>query len=147
MTLDPHADHLQTLVRFFETLTEESIASLPALYAAEAYFKDPFNEVDSVAGIERIFTHMFRQVEAPRFVVTDAVHRRDQAFLIWTFHFRRRGRSSAEFCIRGSSHVRFGPDGRVLYHRDYWDAAEELYAKFPVLGWLMRTLKDRMRTR
>jgi hypothetical protein len=28
-------------------------------------------------------------------------------------------------------------------HRDYWDAAEELYEKLPVLGGLMRWLKTR----
>jgi steroid Delta-isomerase len=26
-------------------------------------------------------------------------------------------------------------------HRDYWDAAEELYEKLPILGGLMRWLK------
>jgi hypothetical protein len=31
----------------------------------------------------------------------------------------------------------------VAYHRDYWDAAEELYEKLPVLGGLMRFLKRR----
>jgi hypothetical protein len=28
-------------------------------------------------------------------------------------------------------------------HRDYWDAAEELYEKLPVLGSVMRWLKAR----
>jgi len=32
---------------------------------------------------------------------------------------------------------------RVAVHRDYWDAAEELYEKLPVLGSLMRWLKRR----
>ena len=27
-------------------------------------------------------------------------------------------------------------------HRDYWDAAEELYEKLPLLGALMRWLKS-----
>jgi steroid delta-isomerase len=40
--------------------------------------------------------------------------------------------------------VRFGPDGRVTYHRDYWDAAGELYAKLPVVGPLMRYLARKM---
>ena len=35
------------------------------------------------------------------------------------------------------------PDGRIALHRDYWDAAEELYEKLPVLGVLMRWLKSR----
>ena len=33
--------------------------------------------------------------------------------------------------------------GRVAFHRDYWDAAEELYEKLPGLGGLMRWLKRR----
>jgi len=30
-----------------------------------------------------------------------------------------------------------------VFHRDYWDAAEELYEKLPVIGALMRWLKKR----
>jgi steroid delta-isomerase len=33
------------------------------------------------------------------------------------------------------------PTGKVVWHRDYWDAAEELYAKLPAIGWLMRFLQ------
>jgi hypothetical protein len=36
-----------------------------------------------------------------------------------------------------------GADGRIAVHRDYWDAAEELYAKLPLLGALMRALRRR----
>jgi len=33
--------------------------------------------------------------------------------------------------------------GKVVAHRDYWDAAEELYAKLPLLGPLVRLLGRR----
>jgi hypothetical protein len=33
--------------------------------------------------------------------------------------------------------------GRITLHRDYWDAAEELYEKLPLIGGLMRWLKRR----
>jgi hypothetical protein len=33
--------------------------------------------------------------------------------------------------------------GRITVHRDYWDAAEELYEKLPLVGRLMRWLKRR----
>ncbi len=32
---------------------------------------------------------------------------------------------------------------RIAMHRDWWDAAEELYEKLPVVGALMRWLKRR----
>ena len=51
--------------------------------------------------------------------------------------------SREEQCIRGGSHLVLADDGRIADHRDYWDAAEELYEKLPVVGGLMRWLKKR----
>jgi hypothetical protein len=39
----------------------------------------------------------------------------------------------------------FNEELLIKEHRDYWDAAEELYEKIPVLGGLMRWLKKRAR--
>jgi len=47
--------------------------------------------------------------------------------------------------VRGATHLRFDAAGKVVLHRDYWDAAEELYAKLPLLGVLMRGLQRRGR--
>jgi len=126
------------LVSFFETLTPQSLERLGDFYASDARFKDPFNDVQGVAAIRRIFEHMYRQVDAPRFVVTDRLVEGDRAMLVWNFHFVRRGRPQV---IRGATHLRFANDGKVLIHRDYWDAAEELYMTLPGIGWLMRRLR------
>lgn len=136
-----HQASLAALVSFFETLTAYNVTQVRALYADDAFFKDPFNEVRRLDDIERIFVHMFRQVDAPRFVITATVLQGEQAFLTWDFRFRMRHWNTTEQCIRGATHLRFAPDGRVTLHRDYWDAAEELYEKLPVLGGLMRWLK------
>jgi len=80
-------------------------------------------------------------VDSPRFIVTNHVLQGDQAFLTWDFLFRMKRFATDEQCIRGATHVRFAADGRVNFHRDYWDAAEELYEKLPLLGSLMRGLK------
>ncbi len=127
------------LVAYFETLTPQSLERLGDFYAPEARFKDPFNDVQGVAAIRRIFEHMYRQVDAPRFVVTDRLVEGDRAMLVWIFHFVRRGRPQV---IRGATHLRFASDGKVLNHRDYWDAAEELYMTLPGIGWLMRWLRS-----
>jgi len=92
--------------------------------------------------IQRIFTHMFGQVAEPRFVVTEKVVDASGAMLVWTFYYRMRlwGKGEAQV-MRGVSHLKFDPDGKVNYHRDYWDAAEELYMKLPAIGTLMRGLR------
>ncbi|WP_334135055.1 nuclear transport factor 2 family protein [Tepidimonas sp.] len=134
---------VQRVAQFYATLTPATLAQLDTLYTPDAYFKDPFNEVRGTEAIARIFRHMYAQVLDPRFAVHDCVQGDAQAFLTWTFHFRWHGAQRAH-CIRGCTHLRFAPDGRVTWHRDYWDAAEELYAHLPLLGALMRWLRRRV---
>ena len=126
---------------YFETLSLDTAQRLDTLYTEDAWFKDPFNEVKGVPAIRHIFVHMFSQVDAPRFVVLEAVAQDGQAFITWEFRFRMRRWREGEQCIRGCSQLHFAADGRICRHRDWWDAAEELYEKLPVLGSLMRGLK------
>jgi ketosteroid isomerase-like protein len=140
-----HQADLYRVIDFFQSISADSARTLSLIYTDDVWFKDPFNEVQGLEQVSHIFTHMFEQVDAPRFVVTHSVLQDDQAFLTWDFLFRMRRFSDDEQCIRGATHVRFASDGRVAYHRDYWDAAEELYEKLPVVGSLMRWLKTRAR--
>ncbi len=138
MSIDPR---LEPLIRFFEQIDPSNVSQLSQVYTPDAFFKDPFNEVRGIDAITHIFLHMFDQVDSPRFIITNSVIQGEQAFLTWDFLFRMKRFSAEEHCIRGATHVRFAADGRVNFHRDYWDAAEELYEKLPLLGSLMRALK------
>jgi hypothetical protein len=136
-----YENELERLVQFYQNLSEASLALLPAIYARDAQFKDPFNEVRGIEPITAIFRHMYEQVDEPRFVVRTRVLQGADAFLVWDFTFRMKRFSREPQCIRGATHVRFDAAGAVAMHRDYWDAAEELYEKLPLLGSLMRWLK------
>ena len=132
---------LDQLIAFYENLVPADAERFGEFYMADAYFKDPFNEVCGVEAIQRIFRHMFKQVEAPRFRISERiVDPRGDVMLVWELWYRSR-LLGGEQVMRGVSHLRFAADGRVSYHRDYWDASEELYAKVPVLGSLMRLLR------
>ena len=132
------------LIRFFETLSPDSVSALDKHYAPQARFKDPFNDVTGLPAITHIFSHMFVSLHAPRFVVKERIVQGQQCFLTWEFHFRfKRFKESETQVILGGSHLVFGADGKVSLHRDYWDAAEELYEKLPAIGALMRWLKRR----
>jgi steroid delta-isomerase len=140
-----HSDpRVQAVIDFFEQLQPADVAGLGRLYTDQAFFKDPFNEVRSLAGVQQVFAHMFETLEQPRFLVLDALAQGDQCFLSWDFVFLRQAQKEP-IRIHGSSHLRFAVDGRVAYHRDYWDTAEELYEKLPLLGALMRWIKRRLR--
>jgi hypothetical protein len=79
--------------------------------------------------------------------VTGQVVDGPQAFLTWEFRFRfKRFDTTTLQAVRGASHVVFNEQGLVTLHRDYWDAAEELYEKLPLVGGVMRWLKKRANT-
>lgn len=145
-----HTDHAihfdidaacERVIHFYQTLSPHAISGIGALYAPDARFKDPFNAVVGTPAIISIFTHMFAAVDTPRFVVTSRIASGHEAMLGWDFHLRLRSR---DIVIRGVSHLRFDASGRVCMHRDYWDAAEELYEKLPLVGTLMRALRQRL---
>ena len=147
MSTPPHLaidTAVNSVVQFFESLQPESVARMGQLYTDDAYFKDPFNEVQGLVQVQRIFSHMYVALDNPHFVVTERVVQGEQCFLVWDFKFRfKRFDTTTEQTVRGTSHLRFAADGRISYHRDYWDAAEELYEKLPVVRVLMRWLKKR----
>jgi hypothetical protein len=130
--------------RYFESISPATLSEIPRWYTPNARFKDPFNDVRGVPAISRIFEHMFHSLHDPRFVVTRQIVDGAHAFLVWEFHFRfKRFDTVTEQVVHGGSHLTLTPEGLISEHRDYWDAAEELYEKLPVLGGLMRWLRKR----
>lgn len=127
----------------FERLTADGLQVLDEIYAPEARFKDPFHEVQGVEAIRAIFARMFAQLDEPRFVVHEQLGDATQGMVTWTLVFRWPGDPRPRR-IRGATHWRYDAAGRIVEHRDYWDAAEELYGQLPVLGALMRWLARRV---
>jgi hypothetical protein len=139
-----HPTAIDNIVTYFETITPETVSRVHELYTPDAYFKDPFNEVRGVKHIEHIFTHMYTALDKPRFIITTKIVDGLNCFLVWDFKFYMKNyNKTTEQTIRGGSHLVLNEEGKIVSHRDYWDAAEELYEKLPVVGALMRCLKKR----
>lgn len=133
------------LVETFENLSPQGVEALGAIYASDARFIDPFNDVRGLPEIQRIFRHMYQTLENPRFIITERIAQDRQCFLTWEFRFCFTGfKKGQEQCILGGTHLVLNSSGHITSHRDYWDAAGELYEKLPVVGGLMRWLKRKI---
>jgi steroid Delta-isomerase len=135
---------IQRIVDFFQTLSPQTVSQMGQIYTADTYFKDPFNEVRGLPQVQGIFSHMYVALDKPHFVVIQTIGQGDECFIVWDFKFRfKRFDTDTLQTIRGCSHLKFSSRGHISFHRDYWDAAEELYEKLPAVGTLMRWLKRR----
>ena len=104
MADDVPATDLADIERFFAEMTPAHLARLGDVYSADAWFKDPFNEVQGVDAVRGIFQHMYDSLNQPRFIVTTRVVQGSQCFLTWDFVFGLRGQTT-EITVRGASHL------------------------------------------
>lgn len=136
---------LHELCRFYENLTAHNLPEIGRLYAVDAQFKDPFNDVQGLPAIEAIFSHMFLTTQNPRFTIVQSLQEGNHALLVWDFDFEKQGMPKP-IRIHGTSLISFNKEGLVVRHRDYWDSGEELYAKLPWVGGLFRWLARKFTT-
>ena len=136
-------DALLRYIYVFENLTEPHIRTrLLPVFAPNAYFEDPFNQVIGHEKIAAVFEAMFEHTVTPRFVVMNYALNDRIAFLRWEMSFYDQKLKLHR--IVGTSKVAFDVNGRALSHIDYWDTGRYLYQKVPVLRSVIRWLNRRL---
>lgn len=131
-------------IRFYETMTPDSLVRLPELVAPDIHFVDPFNDVTGIAPLRRILAKMLEDLHEPRFVVTHQAWSGDICFLRWDF--TARSKSGEAWRIEGMSELRFAPDGKVASHIDHWDSGRQFYERLPLIGAALRFIRRRLAT-
>lgn len=129
------------LFDWYRKLTKESLQEIDNYYAADVFFKDPFNEINGREKVKTIFRDMFEHLVDPHFELHDIIVEGQQAFATWDFVFSFKNKA---YTIRGSSHFKFNGQMMVVYHRDYWDVGEELLLKLPFIKSLYSAFRKKM---
>ncbi|UOD49746.1 nuclear transport factor 2 family protein [Orrella daihaiensis] len=147
---------LPKITAWFESLTPETLQSIGEIYASNAHFKDPFNDVVGVDKIRTVYAHMFENLAGARFEITHVIEQSSKrteplqldpvdagrsAFVAWQFKFEWRGQA---FDIPGGTRFEIDDRGLVTDHVDYWDVAASLYERLPLVGSVLRLLRRRM---
>ena len=139
----------QALDRFADFIAEMTSASMrekvQQVYAADAYFNDTLKELVGAAAIEEYMAHSMEATESVRAVVDDISSSGGDYYVRWTMDIRFKNYNDGKVARSvGISHLRFDGDGKIVLHRDYWDAAGGLYEYLPVVGGLIRWIKGRL---
>ena len=132
----------EAYIRFYGTMTPDSLARLPELVPPDIHFVDPFNDVTGIAPLRRILVKMFADLSKPRFVVTHRAWSGAVCFLRWDF--TARSQSGEAWKIEGMSEFRFAPEGKVASHIDHWDSGRQFHEKLPLIGAAPRLIRRRL---
>jgi hypothetical protein len=111
------------------------------LYAKDAFFKDGYKEVKGVEAIETYFIATTKAIVSCTFDITDVSVHDGNYYFRWIMKLTIKRDKDNPMEQIGMSHVRFGPDGKVLFHADYWDTSI-VFERAPVLGAVIRWAKE-----
>jgi len=134
----------EKLTHFFETMhSGTSIETFRSIYDDNVSFKDPFNTVAGMSSVYEIFVHMYQNLDNPRFVITEYMEKENIIYVKWDFLFAFKDEKD-ESSFEGVSRLVVNAQGKIISHTDFWDAAENMYEKMPLVGSLLRFIKRKI---
>lgn len=140
-----HAEIPHVIRRFrelFNTLDKGNLNRLSGVYSESIHFKDPLGEANGLDELTHYFAGSYANVIACHFEFSEEAIDEGTVNLTWTMHLRhKRINGGKEIQVEGISHLHI-LDGKVNYHRDYFDAGQLLYEHLPVLGGIIRKIKE-----
>lgn len=138
---DQEAMWIQKVRDAFSPFTVEQVErNFPIAYAESFYFRDAFH---SFTDRDALVTYMRDSaVMSPgvTFEFSPAIREGIDFYLPWTMVLP--GKPISQRSI-GISHLRFNPEGQVIFHQDYWDSADILVPKVPVANGLIELVRRR----
>ncbi|MCK7595379.1 nuclear transport factor 2 family protein [Pseudomarimonas salicorniae] len=144
---DAEREALERFATFFSSFTPDRVERLvPQTYADAVYFNDTLKSVRGRAPLILYLSESAEAVEDCRVEIVSSTPVQPGEFIVrWKMMIRfKRFRRGVETWTIGASHLRFDAEGRVIYHQDYWNAADGLFQHIPVLGWMIRAIKRRL---
>lgn len=136
---------LQPFAELFSDLTEENLqGGVDEVYAENLYFNDTFHTVYRRSELKRYLIELAGSADT-RIRLLDVSGQGNDLLVRWVMHIHTTvGWKTLDVESFGITHLRFDQSGKIVLHQDYWDGAEGFYAHLPVLGTMLRTIRDGM---
>ncbi|TFG93075.1 MAG: nuclear transport factor 2 family protein [Syntrophobacterales bacterium] len=132
---------IERFTSFYRVFSPETVRkNVRNIYADDAYFRDGYREVEGLDNIEAYFLKSAGTVQECTFDIQDMATRKGNYYFRWVMHLTTKRWEDDLIATVGMSHVRFGKDGRISFHQDYWDTSI-IYEKVPVMGSIIRWIK------
>lgn len=128
----------------FGQLNKHNLHLLESVYHQNVVFEDAAHRLEGWGQLSDYFSTLYANVIRCHFDITDHQQVNQSGFLIWTMTLAHpKLQNGREVTVNGVTHLRF-EEGRVIYHRDYFDLGEMLYENLPLLGSIIKAIKHRL---
>ena len=135
---------VQSVGEFYQQLSKSNLHLLSQIYHNEVLFEDAAHRIEGFDALHKYFEALYENVRRCDFEIFEAQQTGDTGFLIWKMALEhpKLSKGNAVF-VNGVSHLKFDQE-KVIYQRDYFDMGEMIYENVPLLGGIIRTIKQRL---
>jgi hypothetical protein len=131
---------------FFDHLSKDNLNLIEEFYHPQVHFIDPVGTIDGSKKIKNYYANMYENVKSIRFDFSDFIVSDKTVVAIWKMTFVADKLNSGEpIVVDGNSVITFNQEGLATYHRDYFDMGSFIYENVPVVGYVVRKIKERMK--
>jgi hypothetical protein len=117
-------------------------AKTAAVYAPQAYLNDTLATVQGAEAIEAYFAGTTTRARLLDVRFLDRARAGTDYYVRWQMTVEADGLNGGKPVVTyGVTQFRFDAEGRVLIHKDFWDAGTGLYEQLPGLGGLVRRVR------
>ena len=132
------------VIEAYQNLDPRNLNDVATLYTADAYFEDPTYGVQGKSAVLAPFAKTFEKLQGCSFTFHRTVSNGEDIFLAWTMAARHLRLNKGETIrVEGASYLKTR-NGKIYYHRDYFDMGSLLYEHLPLLGKIILKIKQRL---
>lgn len=129
----------------YQKLNANNLESLREVYRADIHFIDPAHQIQGLEELTTYFHQLYRGVKYIEFHFSTPLIAGNSGTVRWEMIFSHKKLAQGKrLSVEGISHVEFDREGKVYFHRDYFDLGAMLYENIPLLGRLVVFLKERL---
>lgn len=133
-------------ITFFQDLNKDTIHLVDAFYDEDVVFVDPMVRLNGRESLRVYYKNLYDQVQSVSWNFLAEIKDKNQTVLPWTMTLKAENLNKKHpIVVDGVSVLTFGgKQGKVVYHRDYFDMGAFVYEGLPVLGGMVRFVKGKM---
>ena len=130
----------------YRSFSLDSLGQIGEVYAEQIVFQDPLVRVEGREALQGYFKHGMQGLQYCRFEFGRQVRDAEHASVEWTMHFQHRRIHAGKTCqLDGITLIQFGVDGKIIFHRDYYDMGQLIYERVPLIGRVIGWIKNKAR--
>ena len=128
----------------YHNISPDNLGIVESLYTHDAYFEDPSHAVQGKAALLAHFSKTFAKLQGCSFKFHQNVTNGADIFMAWTIFVNYPSLNGGQTIrVEGASFLKTR-NGKIYYHRDYFDLGSLLYEHVPLVGRLIKKIKQRI---